>query len=112
MTDHHRIVDDIRSFLQASDQTFSDSLRSLAEAYNEACRETNARLRRCEEFLQKGLRSEAIHFAQTEPALLEVVAALDFPERPEWEQVALGYGLPPPPHLRIETAEALNRAYS
>jgi hypothetical protein len=112
MTDYQRIVDDIRSFLQASDQTFSDSLRALAAGYNEACQETNARLRRCEEFLQKGLRSEALHFAQGEPVLLDVVAALDFPERAEWEQVALGYGLPPPPHLRIDTAEALNRAYS
>jgi hypothetical protein len=112
LIDYQRIVDDIRSFLQASDQTFSESLRSLAVAYNEACQETNTRLRRCEEFLQKGLRSEALHYAQAEPVLLDVVAALDFPERTEWEQAALGYGFPPPPQLRIETAEALNRAYS
>jgi hypothetical protein len=112
MTDYHRIVDDIRSFLHSSDQTYSDTLKGLAAEYAGACKEVNQRLRRCEEYLQKGLRSEAIHFAQGEPVLLDAVAALDFPERAEWEEVALTYGLPPPPKLRLETAEALNKAYS
>jgi hypothetical protein len=112
MPDYHRIVDDVRSFLHSSDQTYSDTLKALAAEYAAACKEVNGRLRRCEEYLQKGLRSEAIHFAQGEPVLLDAVAALDFPERADWEEVALTYGLPPPPKLRVETAEALNKAYS
>ena len=112
MTDYQRIVDDIRSFLHSSDQTQSEALKELAVAYAGACQEANQRLRRCDEFLQKGLRSEAVHFADAEPVLLDVLAVLDFPERDQWEQLALTYGLPPAPKLRLETAEALNRAYA
>jgi hypothetical protein len=112
MTDYQRIVDDIRSFLQASDQSHTDSLRRISTEYEAACQEANQRLRRCEEYLQKGLRSEAIHLAEADPVLLDVVAALDFPERQQWEEVALTYGLPPPPRLRTETASALNQAYA
>jgi hypothetical protein len=111
MPDYHRVVDEIRSFLNSNDQTYNDSLRKLAVDYAEACAEVNQRLRRCEEFLQRGLRSEAIQYAQTEPVLLDVLAALDFPERGQWEELALLYGLPPPQRLRLDTAEALNRAY-
>ena len=67
MIDYQRVVDEIRSFLQSPDQTYSASLKELASVFAEACQEVNQRLRRCEEFLQKGLRSEAIHFAQVEP---------------------------------------------
>jgi hypothetical protein len=112
MTDYQRTVDELRSFLHATDQTYRDSLKKLAAEYSKACDEVNERLRRCEEYLQKGLRSEAIQFAQAEPILLEVVAALDIPEREQWEELSFLYGLQPPPRLRIETAEALNRAYA
>lgn len=112
MVDYQRVVDDIRSFLQSSDQSLSDRLKQLAADYAEACEEVNQRLRRCEDFLQKGLRSEAVHFAQAEPVLLDVLAVLDFPERSQWEQVLITYQLPPPVRMRMDTAEALNRAYT
>jgi hypothetical protein len=112
MTDYARLVDDIRSFLQSTDQTLTEELRGWAEAYSSACRETNQRLRRCEDFLEKGLQSEAVHFAQGEPALLDVVAALDFPERAQWEEICSFYSLPAPPRLMLSTAEALNEAYA
>lgn len=112
MVDYQRVVDEIRSFLQAVDQTNSDHLRELAAEYAEACREANRRLRRCDEFLQKGLRSEAIHLAQAEPVLLDMVATLDFPELATWREVALSYGLPAPPSLSLATAQALNEAYT
>ena len=97
MADPQRLVDDIRAFLQSSDQTQTDRLRGLATEYAEACNQANARLRRCEEYLRQNLRGEAIHFAQAEPALLEVVAVLDFPDRPHWQEVVMAYNLPEPP---------------
>lgn len=112
MADYQRTVDDIRSFLQSSDQTFRESLRDLATAYADCCQEVNERLRRCEEFLQRGLRSEAVHFAQAEPVLLDAVTLLDFPERGRWEEVSVSYALAPAPPLRLATAAALNRAYT
>jgi hypothetical protein len=112
MVDTQQLVTDIRSILQSNDQTFTDRLRDLATSYGAACDEANRRLRRCEDFLQKGLRSEAIHFAQTEPVLLDIVAALDFPERPRWEELSLFYQMPPAPKLLLETAAAVNQAFA
>ncbi|HEV3205258.1 MAG TPA: hypothetical protein VGY77_12775, partial [Gemmataceae bacterium] len=112
MVDYQRVVDEIRSLLQSADQTLTDLLKELAAEYAQACREANQRLRRCEEFLQKGLRSEAIQLAQAEPNLLDLVAILDFPERGHWDELLLSYGLPASPQLPMKTAEALNEAYS
>ncbi len=112
MVDYQRVVDEIRSFLQSVDQTNSDHLRELAAEYAEACKEANRRLRRCDEFLQKGLRSEAIHLAQAEPVLLDMVATLDFPELDTWREITVSYGLPAAPRLSLATAEALNEAYT
>jgi hypothetical protein len=112
MIDYQRTVDELRSCCQGSDQTLSEEMREAATGYREACLAVNARLRRCEEYLAKGLRSEAIQLAESDPPLLDTVATLDFPERPQWEQIAALYGLPSPPKLQLQTAEALNRAYS
>jgi hypothetical protein len=112
MRDAQRIVDDILALLRSPERAPSKRVGALAEAYAEICAEANVRLRRCEEFLQKGLRSEAMHFAQAEPDLLDLAAVLDFPERPGWESLLAGFRLPPPPVLLLATAEALNQAYS
>jgi hypothetical protein len=112
MTDIPRVVDDLRSYCQGADQVLSDALRETAAAYRDACQAINQRLRRCEEFLQKGLRSEALHLAESEPPLLDSVATLDFPERSQWDELAATYGLPAAPKLNVATAEALNRAYA
>lgn len=112
MTDPQQQIDEIRSFLQASDMTLTDRLKELAQGYAEACQAANQRLRRCDEFLKKGLRSEAIHFAQAEPVLLDVVAVLDFPERASFEEILQYYGLPEPPRLQLDIAQALNEAYA
>jgi hypothetical protein len=90
----------------------TDGLRETAAAYREACQAINQRLRRCEEFLAKGLRSEALHLAEAEPPVLDTLASLDFPERSQWDELAATYGLSPAPKLNVATAEALNRAYA
>jgi hypothetical protein len=112
MADVPRIIEEIRSFLRPGRQAPLEALRPLAQEYKEACQEANRRLARCEEFLRQGLRAEAIHFADAKPNLLELLAVLDFPERPAWEQVAAQHQLPVPPALRFETAVALNQAYA
>src|SRR5207302_1550075 len=76
------------------------------------CEDVNQRLRRCEEFLQRGLRTEAIQFAQVEPPLLDILAVLDFPERSRWAELSLASSLPQVQRLRIESAEALNKAFA
>jgi hypothetical protein len=64
MADHQQIIEQIRGFLQASDQTRNERLESMALAYSEACAEVNQRLGRCQRLLQQGLRSEAIQLAE------------------------------------------------
>ncbi len=113
MADLQSLVDEMRSYLRSADQTYDDGLKELAASFAGVCRDANQGLRRCEEFLQKGLRSEALHFAQThDPPLLDVIGVLDFPEREDWDLLAASYGLPQAPKLRLDCAEELNRAYA
>ena len=112
MTDPHLIIDEIRTFLQSSDQTLTDRIKEVARQYTAACQEANQRLSRCAEYLRKGLRTEAIHLAQAEPQLLDLVSMLDFPERSKWEEMATFYDLPVPPALKLDTAAAINEAYA
>src|SRR5947209_5418755 len=101
MSNHQQVVDDIRAFVRAVDQTNQSYLGDLASAYASLCREANDRLRRCVDYLHRGLRSEAIHLAEAQPSLLDLVAALDLAELEEWENACVMYGLPAPPHLLL-----------
>jgi hypothetical protein len=112
MADHYQIVDQIRAFVQSSDQTRNGFLESLALTYADACVEVNQRMGRCHRLLQQGLRSEAIQLADSEPKLLDVIAALDFPERVAWDEVVQIYELSAAPKLAVEQAQFLNEAYA
>ncbi len=112
MPDYHQIVDQIRGIVQSSDQTRSERLEQLAVEYATACGEVNQRLGRCQWLLQQGLRSEAIQLAETEPKLLGAIASLDFPERPDWDELTGVYGLAAAPKLLVEAAGFLNAAYA
>lgn len=112
MAEPQRIVEDIRAFLNSSEQTFRDGLKQYAQDYADACAQVNDRLRRCDDLLTRGLRSEAIQLAEAPPVLLDLVTLLDFPERPRWEQIVQAYNLTPPPPLRLTSAEAVNKAYA
>jgi hypothetical protein len=110
VNDYASVVDDLRAFLQSPDQVVTEQITARATRYAQFCTEANQRLRRCEEFLRKGLRAEAIQFAQAEPALLELFFALDFPERGHLDEVTTAYGLPVPPRLNVDAARALQQA--
>ncbi len=112
MADHHQIVEQIRAFLQSSDQTRNDRLDDLAKAYAQVCTEANGRLGRCQRLLQQGLRSEAIQQAEAEPRLLDFVTALDFPERADWDEIVDIYAMAAPPKLMADARAALADAYA
>jgi hypothetical protein len=112
MADHHEIVEQIRAFLQASDQTRNERLEGLASAFAEACVGVNQRLGRCQRLLQQGLRSEAIQLAESEPRLLDAATSLDFPERAEWDELVAIYSMTEPPRLSSEARTALLDAYA
>lgn len=112
MTDHHQLIDQIRLALQSGDHGRNGRLAGLASAYATACHDATQRLGRCHRLLQQGLRSEAIQLAESEPKLLDAIAALDFPERPEWDDLVQMHDLPMAPRLPIEPARLLNEAYA
>lgn len=112
MSDFNRIVGELRMFIQSADWTEDPRLAGLAGEYAATCAEANERLNRCAFFLRQGLRSEALHLSKAEPDLLDMVAVLDFPERPEWDEVANAYGWPKAPALAIDAAQAIHEAYA
>ena len=112
MADYQFVVDRVRGFVTGADQTRTDALTEMAANFAELCQEANTRLRRCLDYLRRGLRSEAIHLAETHPNLLDMVAALDIPEIDEWEQLCAAYELARPARMMIEAAQELNEAYS
>lgn len=113
MSQHGHLSDSIRGLVQADDQRLTDEMRRLAAAYAETCRTTNDRLRRCMDLLRQGLRTEAIHLAEADPPVTDLVSELDLAElQPAWDDLCSLYDLPRAEPLRLELAEAIQEAYA
>ncbi len=112
MTELRRTIDEIRFLLQDEAFAITDQLMQCIADYSLQCHDANVRLRKCEEFLNQGLRSEALHLAEISPNLLDTVAMLDFPEREQWVNLLAGYSLPKPEPLLLGVASILNEAYA
>lgn len=112
MNDPQPVVDEIRAFLQANDQSLKPRLKELAAEYAELCAEVNRRLAACAQLIKQGLRGEAIHQADADPNLLAALAELDFSERTAWLDLVSIYDLPAPSDLDQANAEHLNTAYA
>ena len=110
MFETRRVVSQIRGVLQRENRELNDSLKQLASEYLELCQLTNSRLQYCGEYLAKGLRGEAIRMAESQPAIMDEISTLDFPELPQWREVCDDYGLPFEP-LLLEISDQLNKAY-
>ena len=112
MADLYELIERMQVTLASSSNPAKEQLRELHGELTDQIRRTNKRLRECDSLLAKGLRTEAIQLAEQEPPLLDVVAILDFPELPEWNDFVAELGLSVAPELQIEIAADLNRAYS
>jgi hypothetical protein len=110
MADYQEIPEAIRSFLSAKGHPWSADLSEVATAYTALCREANDRLRRCGEYLRRGLRSEALQLAECQPKLLPLVEALKLPDRSAWAHACVANQLPAPPELLTESLDQLEAA--
>ncbi|MCL2649187.1 MAG: hypothetical protein FWD61_19665, partial [Phycisphaerales bacterium] len=110
--DYQRVVEYLRDLRQSSLQSVTDEIAQAAADYAALCVQANERLRKCSSFLQQGLRSEAIHMADENPNLLDLVAALDLPDPQTWTDYCQNNGLAVPPPLQLDRAQQLNEAYS
>ncbi len=107
MTNEQQLVNQIREWLNSPEQETSPVVEDLADRYAEVCRELNERLQRCNSYLDKGLRSEAVYETQLPPPLFETVKTLNFDEREQWKAFCEKKGLTVPPDLDTDTVERL-----
>ena len=112
MSNLTQVIDDIRLLLSTGDLSKSNKMESLSRQLADESRPVLIRLKQVDQDLQKGLRSEALQFARTEPDLLELIGLLSFPERGIWDDALVLYGLDISPRPSEDTASALNLAYS
>ncbi len=84
---------------------------SLATDYAVIANEAVRRLDEIYEHINRGLRSEAIHLAETPPPLLDVLAALDFEGLDVWTSYTVSNNLPVPPSINSGRIQTLQEAY-
>ncbi|HEY2589168.1 MAG TPA: hypothetical protein VGI81_25720 [Tepidisphaeraceae bacterium] len=110
MADYHEIPETIRAFLATAGHPWGEDLTDVAQAYARLCREANERLRRCADYLRRGMRSEAVHLAECQPKLLPMVDALRLPDFAAWAKACVAHGLVPPPELLTDSLPQLEAA--
>lgn len=115
MIDYKQTPELIRSFLAATDAAgqrgWNDETADLATSYSAFCAEANERLRRCAEYLHRGMRSEAVHLAECQPRLIELAESLRLPDPIRWARVCMTHDLPPPPELLTAGLDELQAAF-
>lgn len=111
MSDYQQIPGSIRSLLATKSQTWTNHAADLATQYAQLCDDTNQRLRRCAEYLRRGMTSAAIHLADCQPNLVQAVGSLRFPERAAWADLCVNHGMPAPAVLEADCLDQLNAAY-
>ncbi len=112
MRPERQAVLQIKSFLESESEMDLGELTAVAEQYVRLCEATNARLRRCEQYLRSGMRTEAIHLAEAAPPALEMAAALDFYGVEAWRQFCRqDKRFVVPPAIAAEVVAWLNEAY-
>ena len=112
MAEFEQTLEEVCAMVASGAIMNNDRLARLARAFSEVSRPVISRLRRCDELLQKGLRSEALHLARTEPDLIEAVERLEFPNRDVWDNAIGIYGLVAAPRPSSSSAAALHRAFA
>ena len=78
------MIRSMQGFLRSPGDTDAQFIRDESVQYNDMCHDVNERLAAVADFVDKGLREEAIAFAETGGDLLDLFSILDFPEREQW----------------------------
>jgi len=112
MTREQELVQQILEFIANDEQQRTPALEDVAEQYAEICAAVNDRLFKCAAFLDKGMRSEAVHEAQVPPPLLSVVDAINFKEVGKWRGLCEELGLIAFPPLHLEIVDRLREEYA
>ncbi len=109
MKHEQELIQKIIELVRTSRMTRTPQVEDLADSYANLCSGINVRLMKCAEFLEKGMRSEAVHEAQVAPAVLELVRMVQFQEVAKWRAFCQEQQLPVAPLVHNEIAEKLRK---
>jgi hypothetical protein len=109
MNEVHKLIRQIRDYLAGS--TPAVAVEMLAADYSRACADAVARLDTCAAMLAKGSEYQALQLAETEPPLLDLLAALSFADARKWADACAKLGLPFAPPFDQRAVDALDALY-
>ena len=84
----------------------------VAAEYSRLCREAVQRLEQCAAMIDRGSDYQALQLAESEPILLDLIAALSFAEAPQWIDACAAQEMPVPPKFDPKAVNALNALYT
>src|SRR6056297_2138593 len=105
MIAEQRLISQIKDFVNGLEQEPSTNEHDLAEQFAGLCKTFNDRMAKCEDLLEKGLRSEAAQEALSPPSLFQLRELLEVPEIRKWRNMCLDFGMAPPPELDFATVD-------
>ncbi len=112
MTTAREFTDQVRQLFISPNGVSAADAANMAEQYANYCRMANDRLRRCADYLRRGLLAEAIHYAELKPDVLDLVGDLSLVEFDQWQTMCRQNGWDVPPPLSEDIAQDLNTAYN
>ncbi len=99
MSPEQQLVRQICQAMSSGQLERNAHLQDLAVQFAELCQKANDRLLRCADYLDKGMRSEAVHEARTLPDLLALAELLEFDGVKKWRNISADMDFPPAPSL-------------
>ena len=108
----HELRERIEQILLQPASVSATELQESAETYARVIRDLNHRLSICNQWLDAGLRSEAIHMATLKPDLLDALSQLDLGDSlQDWVDLCTANNATVPPRANWELASYLNDAW-
>lgn len=87
MTPEQQLIQQICQLIESGQIDRNPLVEDYAEQFAELCRLANERLLRCQDYIDKGMRSEAVHEAHTAPDLLVLGEQLQFAGLKKWRNI-------------------------
>jgi len=106
------VIQRVRQLLAEGNAAAAQDGQAVADDYAALCRDANERLRACAGYLAKGMLSEALRIAETEPILLDLCGELDFVGVENWVKLCEEKSWTIPEAMEGKAIQALNEAYS
>ncbi|MBO4345523.1 MAG: hypothetical protein J5833_07195 [Victivallales bacterium] len=110
MTPEQQLVQQIQQVLGAANIEKNAALEDLAIQFSELCDAANARLARCVDYINKGMRSEAVNEIHNLPDLFVLADLLSFEGARKWRNLCADLEMPIFQPLDAELLDKLKKA--